>query len=155
MKLIAYQDDIKDVMGFPFILPDPNPKMQMEALKVAREQGKATYERPTIEGTFSDVIAWFLNGLPWVKDDKGQPLHKLTYEEQHRAGKVIAAFKTHPEGYVELDELDCKALCDWVASAEGAEAFKASVFVIEQLLNQSSVLVIEQLAMVTDGVKAL
>lgn len=134
MKFISYEDVITDAQGYPILIPDPDPVKLRELQGAAFAKGVERVFAPTITATFATYMAWFLNDLPWDRDEKGQPRVKMTHGDSFTAGKLIAAFKGHLNGHVEMDDLDYTWLMSKVDSADGAAAFRANLFVVKKRL---------------------
>ncbi len=133
MKKIKYDQEFKTAGGQPFSILDPDIRVQKEAQEKAEAANKEMYRMPTVECDFAQAMCWFVNNIPFEKNDKGEPARKLTPEDTGNAYAVIKAFKGIQNGYVEIEESVYKWLVE-LNKTDGCEAFKVTQAVVAERL---------------------
>lgn len=94
MKTIRYNKEFTRPDGYPFFISNPDPAVQEKAIEEAIVAGRQIAHVPQIPARFfADVIIWFMNGLPFERDDKGQPVRKQTAEDIGNNYAVIKEFR--------------------------------------------------------------
>lgn len=136
MKKIRYESEFLTADGQPFSITNPDVHALKEAREKARVEGKERFELPTIECDFAQAMVWFVNNIPFEKNDKGEPARKLTHEDAGNAYAVIKAFKDTQNGYVELEESVYKWLVE-VNKTDGVEAFRVTQAVVAERLEDT------------------
>ena len=134
MKHIKYEEKFEAADGQPFTILDPDIAVQKKAREDARIEKKERYELPTIECTFAQAICWFVNNIPFDKNDKGEPSRKLTPEDTGNAYATIKAFRNAKNGYVELED----SVYTWLAELneiDGPIAFRITQAVVAERLD--------------------
>ena len=107
---VKVAQEVLDANGYVMQFPDPDPKIRDEARKTALAEGKERYDMPLIDADFKGLFCYFLNGIPWERDDKDVPIRKLDTEEAGNIYKIIKAFRSPDNGYVVLDDGQFKKL---------------------------------------------
>lgn len=133
MKKIKYESKFLTADGQPFAIVDPDVRLQKEAREKAQKENKDRYEVPTVECDFAQAICWFVNNIPFGKDEKDQPVRKLTPEDTGNAYAVIKAFRNVQDGYVELED----SVCNWLIElnkTDGVIAFRVTQAVVAERL---------------------
>ena len=122
------------ITGYPFMIPHPDSREHRKALLESRALGREDYIVPNIEADFSRLICWFLDGMPWEKDDTGKPTWRLTVEDTTKAALIIEALLGKQNGVIELGEIEHSWLLNKVNSPEGVLAFHNSRRLVERAL---------------------
>ena len=137
VKRIKYNPGFLTADGQPFSIIDPDNRVQKAARDKALAEKKETYQVPTIECDFAQAMCWFVNNIPFDKNDKGEPARKLTPEDTGNAYVVLKAFKNIKDGYVELEDSVYKWLFE-LNETDGCIAFRISQAVVKERLEDIS-----------------
>ena len=123
MKYLKYDKEFKTANGQPFIIQDPDVKVQQAARDKARAENKEQYQVPTIECDYAQLIIWFVNNIPFDVNEKGVPNRKMTPEDAGHAYATIKAFQNQRNGSVELEDTVYKWLVE-LNKTDGILAFR-------------------------------
>src|SRR3990167_1075962 len=132
MRLIKYQPEIQDPYGDPVFVPDPNPEVQQKARQAALAAGKETYEIPSVKATFAGWVLHFLRGLPFDKNERGQPKAPLSLEDVGHGFACVQAFRkaeADKAEHVRLTPEDAKWL-EGKVETEGVVAYRIGAKVL-------------------------
>jgi len=133
VKRIKYSPKFQTAGGQPFSIIDPDVRVQKKAQEKALAEKRETYNLPTIECDFAQAMCWFVNNIPFEKNDKGEPTRKLTPEDTGNAYAVIKAFRNVGNGYVELEDSVYKWLVE-LNETDGCFAFRITQAVVKERL---------------------
>ena len=133
VKLIKYKPEFLAADGQPFSIIDPDIHAQKKAREDAKKEGKDRFDVPTIECDFAQAMCWFVNNIPFERDDKGEPARKLTPEDTGNAYATIKAFKSPHNGYVELEDSVYRWL-EELNKTDGVLAFRITQAVVAERL---------------------
>lgn len=133
MKLIKYEPEFLSADGQPFTVVDPDVHVQKKAREDARKEGKDRFDVPTIECDFAQAMCWFVNNIPFERDEKDQPARKLTPEDAGNAYAIIKAFKSPLNGYIELEDSAYRWLVE-LNKTDGVLAFRITQAVVAERL---------------------
>lgn len=134
MKTIVYNEECLTATGQPIYLPDSDVKRVQAARKIAlAEELQAAAEHrqprptqlPVVETTFAGLMMWFVDNLPYARDNEGKPTRKLSIADAGNAYAVIQAFRDRKNGTVVLED----AVYDWLidtVDTDAPEAFRTA-----------------------------
>lgn len=133
MKHIKYDKEFLTADGQPFSIIDPDVHVQKAAREEAKKEKKDRFDVPTIECDFAQTMCWFVNNIPFDRDEKGEPARKLTPEDAGNAYATIKAFRNVQDGYVELEDSVYKWLVE-LNKTDGPNAFRITQAVVAERL---------------------